>query len=258
MPATKPNRWWMRGASNAATALRVICLPHAGAGASAYQSWQPLLPPGWDMIVAQLPGRENRLIESPLESIEEMAAALIDQGESVFRLPFILFGHSMGALIAFELSRRLEQLGAARPERVFVSGRKAPGAPDEEPLLADTSDAALIRQLAEYGGTDATALVDRELMELILPALRADIFAVQSYRWNASMTIRAPIVAYGGRSDPFVSVTHLKEWSRVTSGEFGMRTFAGGHFFLRQQTQEVIAHMHYVTARPGPAMQERT
>ncbi|MFN9086503.1 MAG: thioesterase II family protein [Gemmatimonadaceae bacterium] len=236
-------RWWIRRGRGRAAVCRLVCFAHAGAGATSYATWSSLLPPSWELIAAQLPGRENRLAELPLTSLGEMVSALLVNGRSVFEPPFVLFGHSVGAIIAFEMARALEQAGASGPAHLFVSGRMAPSLTHSTPRRVEDTDASLIAQLRDYGGTDPGALDNPELLELVLPALRADMRAERQYMHETGALTQTAVTAFGGTCDPFVSEQEIAAWSAVTSGPFAYQMFEGGHFFLRAHAAAMIERM---------------
>lgn len=226
-------RWWIaaRGA-NVRRRLRLICLPFAGGGAATYAQW-PEPGPGVEVVPVRLPGRESRFTEAPLTSVPALVAALREGLAALFDEPFAFYGHSFGALLAFELTRALEAEGHDGPVMLHAGASAAPQLhlPGES-LLGSLDDAALVARLRALGGTSDDVLEDPELLALTLPALRADALAAESYRPEPNARVRCPIVAIGGVGDPFVTEPLLSAWADCTSAQFKLRQLPGGHFFL--------------------------
>ena len=221
------------------SSLRLYCLPYAGSSASVYVRWKRRLP-GWiEVVPVELPGRGRRLSE-PLATT---VPAVLDRIASDVRPepghPFALFGHSLGAILAFELGRRLEQRGSS-PAVVFVSGTRAPGSRDLECYAAAQTDAELRAELERLGGTPPSVLADPELMALALPVLRADFGVAGSYVGEPGSTLRAPLVALGGASDE-TTRDMLAAWREHTESEFAMHVLDGGHFFIHQSEGDLLA-----------------
>jgi medium-chain acyl-[acyl-carrier-protein] hydrolase len=229
------------GARSAAQ-RRLFCVPFAGGGVSMFAPWWRELPADLDVVGVQLPGREARLREPLLTSIGAMAAAAYRAIQPVREQPYALFGHSMGALVAFELARLLERDGGASPSRLFVSSRRAPDEPDPMPPVQHLPDATFIAQLqSRFGAIPDAVLQDQELLAMMLPVLRADVTAVEDYCAEPGAVVRCPISAYGGADDTSPSPAQLHGWSRMTSAACRVQTFAGGHFYVSAQRSALLA-----------------
>ena len=218
--------------------VRLVCLPHAGGSATFFLPVSAALSPGVDVVAIQYPGRQDRRAESPIDDI----AALADRIHATVRrqpeMPLILFGHSMGAVIGFEVTRRLEADGHG-PARLFASGRRAPATHRDETVhLRD--DAGIMDEVRRMSGTASSVLGDDEIMRAALPALRADYRATETYTCSPDVTVNCPITALTGDSDPKTSLDEAKAWARQTTGAFNLHVFTGGHFFLTDHTDEVI------------------
>ncbi len=225
-----------RPATNATA--RLVCFPHAGGSAPFFLPVAAVLSPGVDVVAIQYPGRQDRRAEPPIGDMTVLA----DQIYGILRrqpeLPLTLFGHSMGALIGFEVARRLEADGAG-PVRLFASGRRAPSTyRDEQVHLRD--DAGILAEVRKMNGTASAVLSDDELMRAALPALRADYQATETYSCAPDVTVSCPITVLTGDSDPKTSMDEASAWARHTSGSFDLQVFSGGHFFLTDQTDSVI------------------
>jgi surfactin synthase thioesterase subunit len=215
--------------------LRLLCFPHAGGGASAYRGWADHLPRDVEVCPLQLPGREMRLREPALTDLRALVALLVAETATLRSGRFALFGHSLGALVAFEFARALRRRGESLPVRLLVSGSPAPQLCTSEPDLLALDDAAFLAAIREFAGTPEPVLRDRELMALLLPTLRADFGLRAGYVCVEEPALPLPITAYGGEGDAFVPLASLFGWRVHTQRSFSLMRFAGDHFdFLRQ------------------------
>lgn len=228
---------------NAAPRLRLLCFSYAGAGANVFAPWKDLLGTDIDLIACQLPGRESRFRDPPfqrmsdaLDELEPALAPLIDQ-------PYAMFGHSMGALLAFELTRRIEAAGLRRPERLIVSGRRAPDLPSEPIHFADQCDEEFVGELRRMGGTPQELLDNPDILAALLPMIRADFRVCESYTYAPGAKLATPITAYGAHGDCDVGLEGVKGWSRFSIRPFTHRMFGGSHFFLNEDRGALIRCM---------------
>jgi surfactin synthase thioesterase subunit/glycosyltransferase involved in cell wall biosynthesis len=224
-------RWFPNAEAGEVTRLRLFCFPHAGGGASAFARWSIL--PDVCITAAHLPGRENRAVEPPPQSMTELVGALADAIQPFLNRPYGLFGHSMGAVVAFELAQLLRERNQPQPRALYVSGARAPRfrrgwTPPPEP-----SEEEFKQELLRLEGIPAEALENEELLSVILPALRADTALYRNYIYKDRPPLDCPIHAYGGDSDPNVKREHLEAWQEHTTGAATVRLFQGGHFFLQ-------------------------
>jgi medium-chain acyl-[acyl-carrier-protein] hydrolase len=222
-----------------ADAIQLFCLPHAGAGASAYRDWPVLLAPGIEAVPVQLPGRESRHREPALHSAAELVAKLTEPLASRAGRDFALFGHSMGALLCYELAHVLSALGKP-PRHLFVSGLGAPHLPPARPRLYDLPDDELLGVIAELEGTSPEVLAQAELMQLLLPLFRADLEVWETYIPFRD-PLQVPVTAMGGRHDSSVSLDMLSAWGSLTSADFHRAVFDGGHFYHQAAPDDVAA-----------------
>ena len=220
--------------------LRLFCFPHAGGAASAYTAWAGDLPDGVELVAVQPPGRERRFAETPFDRLEPFLDAAYAALRPLWHLPFAFFGHSTGALVGYELARRLRDDHAQPPVHLFASGRWAPHLQDPEPAVHALPREALVAALRRYGGTPEEVLTHDELLDLILPLLRADFALGDTYRYTAGPPLEVPITAMGGSSDPRVSEASLNAWSEHTRGRFACHLLPGDHFYLHTARHEVI------------------
>lgn len=218
--------------TNSERRLSLFCFPYAGGGASIYREWAADLPPSIEVCPIQLPGRENRWNETPFTSLSSLVEDLATILLPMFKLPFVFFGHSMGALISFELARALRRKTHKAPIHLFISSARAPQIPDPDSPIHQLPDAEFIKELQRLNGIPEMVLQDAELMHLVLPTLRADITLCETYEYFPDESLSCPITAYGGQLDKKVQREHLAGWSAQTSGAFTFRSFPGDHFYL--------------------------
>ncbi len=235
-----PDRWITRPRPLPRARLRLFCLPHAGGGASSFRGWADVLPADVEVCPVQLPGRENRIAEKAFDRVEPLTEALADALDGYLDRPFALFGHSNGALMAFELSRLLRARGRPGPAHLFASGRRAPDLPAESAPIHQLPQAEFLGELQRLGGLPQQLLEHRELLELLVPLLRADVAIHETYQFAEQAPLDCPITAYGGLADPKVSREQLQGWGRHGAPPFTMRLFPGGHFYLHDDRAAVL------------------
>ncbi|WP_373292744.1 thioesterase II family protein [Mangrovihabitans endophyticus] len=218
---------------------RLVCFPHAGGSASYYLPVARALGDIADVVAVQYPGRQDRRHEPFLPTLADVADQMLGVAGPLDDLPLVLFGHSMGASIAFEVAARLEA-GGARPAALFASGRRAPSTHRVE-TVHKQDDAGLLAEVRDLNGTD-TALLnsDPEFRQMVLPALRADYRAAETYEWVPGPALGCPIVALRGVDDPHADEAETLAWQQHTTGGFEMHSFTGGHFFVNDHVAEVI------------------
>lgn len=215
--------------------LRLFCFPYAGAGSVAYRPWAASLPEV-EIRPVLLPGRETRLREQPLQDPQQLIAILAAEIQPFLDRPFAFFGHSLGALIAFALARRLRSLPAPLPVHLFLSGRRAPHCPDGRSPLSSLPDTAFIQGVQQrYNGIPQPILQEPELMALFLPMLRADFSLLENFRIEAEEPFDFPISVFGGTQDPGASSDDLAGWRIYTTSTFSQSMFPGDHFFIQSQ-----------------------
>ncbi|MFG3409648.1 thioesterase II family protein [Streptomyces sp. NPDC048142] len=235
---------WLRGfgspGGNARHAERptLLCFPHAGGAASTYTSLSRALASEVEVLAVQYPGRQDRRRQGPLTSIDALADALTEVVRSELHGPFAFFGHSMGAVIAYETARRLSERRASTPVRMFLSARGAPGVvPNPRDRIA--TDAELLAAVRRLGGTATALLDDPEVREMVMPALRADYRALATYVWRPGEPLAMPFTVMAGDSDPVVTVAEASAWRDFTTADTTIDVFPGGHFYLDGQLLDV-------------------
>ncbi|GGZ23632.1 thioesterase [Streptomyces nitrosporeus] len=249
MPVTPADTPWLRRFHTADDgALRLFCFPHAGGNASYFFPLSTLLAPRTEMLTVQYPGRQERFNEPRIESMTELADIIAAELTGWTRVPFALFGHSMGATLAFEVACRLRANGA-EPSALFVSGRRAPSIPAPGSVHLAT-DEELVADIRLLGGTESRMLDNAELLAAILPAVRSDYVATETYRYQGADPLRCPVTAFIGDADPRVDTVQAEAWARHTTGRFQLHTFSGGHFFLARHF-DALAESIGATVGPG-------
>lgn len=218
---------------------RLVCLPHAGGTTSAFAGWPSQLPDDVEMVAVQYPGRQDRLSEPCIEDMHEMADALTVELRKLLDLPMTTFGHSMGSGLSYEVARRLARDDGFVVDRMFVSARPAPHRIDGEHRWR-LSDEDLVTHMRQLGGPDTAVYDHPQLLPLILPPLRADLRLLDVYRPESMERLETPITVFGGEFDDTCPVADLHSWKDATSAECEVRTFPGGHHYLREFEQDVI------------------
>jgi len=216
------------------TQLRLFCFPYAGAGALIFRKWSDGLPADIEVCPIQLPGRGTRLTEPPFTMLSCLVEALARVLDPLLDKPFAFFGHSLGALIAFELARQIRRHHGVHPVRLFASAGRAPQIPHRTPPIHNLADKEFLAELRRLNGTPRELLDHEELMEVMLPILRADFALYETYLYSNEPPLNCPISAFGGVQDRRVSASDLEAWRSQTSASFSLRMFPGDHFFLKE------------------------
>jgi medium-chain acyl-[acyl-carrier-protein] hydrolase len=225
---------WIAGRKpNPDARLRLFCFPYAGGAASVFRNWSDGLPADVEVCPIQFPGRGTRLTEPPFSQLSQLVEALTETLLPLLDKPFALFGHSLGSLVIFELARRLRANHQVRPVRLFVSAGPAPQIPHRGHPIHSLPEKEFAAELHRLNGTPAELLNHDELMEIVLPSLRADFALYESYQYSSGPPLNCPISTFGGLSDQKVSHSDLEAWREQTSLSFSIRMFPGDHFFLK-------------------------
>lgn len=231
----------MRPAPNAAARLRLFCFPYAGGGASVFREWAGALPADVELVAVQLPGREGRLGEPPFKALPPLVAALAEALAPALDRPYACFGHSMGAWLSYELTRLRRRQQQTLPLRLFVSACRAPDLPDRSPPIYHLPDAAFLAELRRLGGIPDAVFAQRELMQLLMPLLRADMEVCDRYEHRPESPLAVPISVFGGADDEDVSTEELRHWQAHTTAPCTVRLFPGNHFYLQSARPALLA-----------------
>ena len=244
-----PRHSWLRSLTDEqAPARRLVCFPHSGGTAESYVSWIPRIRPGTELLAVQYPGRSDRFGVPLARGVREMSTGVADELDRLEPVPCTLFGHSLGALVAYETAVRLSAAGRP-PESLTVSGSPPPGRAGTG-RMHQARDADLWAQVCALGGMPPEVADDEELADILLPTLRADIAAHETYRpAPGTTTLTCPVRCYHGIGDPLVDEAHLPEWAETTTGPFTLTTRAGSHFHtfvdpesLAQEIQDPVGN----------------
>ncbi|MEO3795070.1 alpha/beta fold hydrolase [Nonomuraea sp. B10E15] len=231
----------------------LVCLPFAGAGASFFRGWQRQAPDELNILPVQLPGREERFNEAPYTDVTRAAEAACTQ--VLARIdgatpPVALFGHSLGAVLAYELANHLANVRGVRPERLFVSGSPSPH-DGRETKASGLSDDEFLARVREFSGYTHPALEDPEMRSLLLPVIRADVEMHETYEPATDKPLPIPVTALRGRDDELVDTAQLAQWGRVTSTEFSTAELDGGHMYLADDPTPLLQLITDELSRAG-------
>jgi len=251
MPDLKP--WIECHRPNPNGRLRLFCFPYAGGPAQSFRKWQDQLPGSVEVCPIQLPGRWSRLREAPFRRIDRLVQAAAEALRPHMSMPFALFGHSLGALIAFEMARHLRRAGASEPLQLFVSARRAPQLPRASSPIFALPDHEFIEQMRlRYSGIPQEVLDAPDLLELLLPAMRADMEVFDTYQYVPGAPLGCPISVFGGATDPTVGREQLEAWRDQTTAAFSLRILPGGHFFLHSAADLLLVELSGALERLDP------
>ncbi|MFI6156909.1 thioesterase II family protein [Kitasatospora sp. NPDC051170] len=236
-----PDRWnstrarlWLRSFDVQGGGVpRLVCFPHAGGSAAFYAPLAAALGPGVPVLAVQYPGRQDRRREPGIDNVPELADAILDVLAEEPEAPVALFGHSLGAVLAFEVAVRMERRLGVSPTTLFVSGRRAPTRHRVESVHT-RDDAGLVAELLALGGTPDHMLRDPDVLEMILPMVRSDYRAVETYRGRPGDVVGCPTVVLSGSDDPAGTPEEVASWQLHCRGPYSQRAFVGGHFFLQE------------------------
>jgi len=232
IPATSP--WLLCPRPNPKAALRLFCFPYAGGAAGTFHRWAEYLPASVELCAVQLPGRGSRLLEPPFKRLPLLVQAAGKELLSYLDKPSSFFGHSMGATIGFELARFLSKEHNIKLAHLFVSGRRAPHLIDNEPMTYHLEEPEFLEELRRLNGTPKDVLNHPELMQLLLPALRADFEMIQTYVYIPGSPLDCSITAFRGLEDKNVTREQIAAWRQQTTARFSLQMFSGDHFFIHE------------------------
>lgn len=241
-----------RFAAEPAADMMLYCFPFAGGSASFYHPWTSLMPDGVVVRALHLPGRPESMDSPSFTSLPAMAGAAAaaissDAGDT----PFVLFGHSMGALVAFETTCELERSRRRMPRLLAVSGSSAPHVRSETPALHLLPDGEFTAAVGRLGGMPQQIVANTEIMELVLPALRSDFQMLHRYRFLQRPLLETPVSVFGGTEDPAAPQAALGAWAELTRAAAKVSTYPGGHFFLSAHMAEMLVELQADPAWPG-------
>ena len=232
---------WVRSLKpNPQAVLRLFCFPYAGGSDLTFRTWPLELPAGVEVCGIQLPGHGNRLREPLIDRMEPLVAALTPMLVPYLDRPFAFFGHSMGAMIGFELAHRLRRQHGLEPIHLFVSGRCAPQTPVTEPPTYNLPEPQLLEELRRLNGTPKEVFEQPELLKLMIPLMRTDFELCQTYAHSPEPPLNCPITVFGGLEDHDTPQTDLEAWRTQTTGAFRLYTLPGDHFFIHSSQPFIL------------------
>jgi len=241
--ASSTDRWLERTRGSAAPRFRLFCFPYAGGGAAIFRNWARDLALDVEVCAVRLPGREQRYSEPAFRRAEQVVDALTPILAGLLDLPFAMFGHSMGAVLAYEVARAIKTAARVEPLALFCSARRAPDSPRRGRNRHELPRDELIAELKAFNGTPAEVFQSDELMELVLPMLRSDLELIESYTSRPGTTLSCPVIAIGGAKDPDVFPEELAGWEKVTAGPFRSLVLEGDHFFINSARTSLLQAM---------------
>jgi len=246
-PAVPRSPWLTALNTVASPRAIVVCLPFGGGSASAYRPWAARFPANVQLCAVDLPGRAARFAEPLLTHAERIVAGLL--GLPDLPVPFVLFGHSLGALLAYEWASHLQQAGRPAPTHLVVSGRTAPQMMRTPAPIHGLDNGDFLAEVRRYQGLPDEVLAQQELIDLFLPILRADFTITETYRHAPRPALRIPLLILGGEHDPMVAPAELSHWLALTTAPSRIETFPGSHFYLNQHRDALVDRL--VSLLPG-------
>ncbi|GCE14881.1 thioesterase II family protein [Tengunoibacter tsumagoiensis] len=247
--ASSLSPWFQFARPDSQARLRLFCFSYAGGGASVFRKWADQLPPEIELYPIQLPGRESRFGEAPFTQIAPLIQALSQAIRPYLNRPYVFFGHSMGALVSFELARDLRRQRLPLPLHLLVSARRAPHVPDRYPPIHNLPDAEFIDEIQRLEGTPEEVLRNTDLIQLLFPVLRADFSVCETYTYTRDIPLSCPITAFGGLQDHEISEEEVAAWRKQTTGFFRLHMLEGGHFYLHSD-RELLIQLIVQSLRP--------
>jgi surfactin synthase thioesterase subunit len=251
MKSAPEERWFPFTPADLEPSARLFCVPHGGSGAGAFQQWPSLVPGEIEVVPVALPGRERRFREPSATSVEELASALLHPLlHRAGSVPFAILGHSLGALVAYQVTRALAALGRP-PVQLVVSGAVPPHVPSPVPSLRDLPDDEFLMRVLDLGGFPREVLENPRFVAMIVPVLRIDFRATETYECHEVLS-NVPLTALGGDDDLGVPEDLVARWADLTTGPAEIQVLRGDHFFLYEHQAAVLADVAAaVLARVG-------
>ena len=248
-----PSPWIVRFNTSPSPRLRLVCFPYSGGSPSAFGTWSEALPNDVELCAVSLPGRQSRFREPAISRMEELIAGCLPSIKTLLDRPCVFFGHSLGSLVAFETVRCLLRESLPLPRRLIVSARRAPPLPLGRPPIAHLDDEKFVQAVDTlFQGIPREALASPELLELVVPALRADVTLGEAYVYAPGPSLICPIEAWYATGDQNCSEAQARAWSEQTNAAFELRAFDGGHMFIASARAHILARLNEILANGAP------
>jgi len=230
---------WIHALRTKGERLRLFCFPYAGGGPYIFQKWSKWLPEHVGLYAVHLPGRGTRIWCPPVGKLHLIVAAVVKALQPLQDIPFVFFGHSMGALLAFETARALRRQCSCEPRLLLVSACRPPSMIEQRERICNLSDEAFIQKIKDLGGTPPEVLENKELLEILLPTLRADFSVIDTYRYESAAPLICPIAVISGAQDHHACGPIMAGWNQETSHTPLFYEIQGGHFFIHTADAEL-------------------
>lgn len=256
--ATSPRGWLVTPVPNANASRRLICFAYAGGGAALFRNWATVFP-DTEVVAARLPGRESRFAEAPVDDFETILTGIcLDICQACSDKPYVLFGYSLGSLFAYEVARHMRSAGRREAQALIVAARRSAHMPRDGRNLHLLPDAEFIQALERLEGTPPQLFLETELLQLLLPMVRADFKLHEAYRYSANEPLDCPLFVFGGAEDTSVPREELLAWRTLTRGSFTARVFPAGHFFIHSHRDDLLAQIATILESLPTAVQPRS
>ncbi|SFD15750.1 thioesterase II family protein [Pseudoalteromonas denitrificans] len=239
------SKWFVIPKHNPQADIRLICFPYAGGSSSIYTSWVNSLPENVELIIMQAPGRSNRMFETPIDKMDILADNLLAEIPTLLNKPYVLFGHSLGSRVCFELILRLNKLGLQLPLHFIASGSSGPQK-ERHNISYNLPESEFISKLRTMNGTPEELLKNKELMSLLLPMLRADFEIAETFQYTGNALFNISLSIFGGEDDTDVTNDDLYLWQQFFKPKAKTTKFPGGHFFINSHKELVLEKVNKV------------
>ncbi len=242
MTGTGGNPWLVPAETPRPPRARVFCIPFAGGSPVVFHSWQEHFPADIQVCALNFPGRGNRLGEPSLRRMDALVAQAADAMAPLLDTPFAVLGHSLGALIGYELAAHLREQEQREPFLLVASAARGPQLPDPYPPLHHLPPDQFIQGMQDrYGGIPAEILAEPDLLAMLVPPLQADLELFETYRYEARPPLACPVAVFGGTGDHRLNEAQYRTWQEITTGQLTLTMVPGGHFFIQEQGPQVAA-----------------
>ncbi len=243
------NKWFLRTSSKTSAKFRLFCLPYAGGDSSIYTPWVNQIPDFIELLPIQLPGRSIRIQEPAISSMTELVDQIYLSMLPLLDKPYMLLGHSLGGRVGFELLHKINKTNAPPPKHFIASGSKAPHLPRTNNITYNLPDEEFIEELRKLNGTPSEVINNRELMEFLLPMLKADFCISDNHVTKQKTLLDCSISVFHGEEDTLVSESDARAWQKHFSKPINFQVFSGGHFFINENSDDLLSSLKSILRR---------